>query len=60
MDHNQIIDFEIFKKISQKIAFKSLKEAFDISNKMFPFIWFYQILQTFSLTQIYCMNKVGI
>ena len=25
MDHNQIIDFEIFKKISQKIAFKSFK-----------------------------------
>ena len=58
MDHNQIIDFEIFKKISQKIAFKSLKEAFDISNKIFPFIWFYQILQIFSLTYIYCMNKV--
>ena len=56
MDHNQIIDFEIFKKISQKIAFKSLKEAFDISNKIFPFIWFYQILQIFSLTYIYCMN----
>ena len=58
MDHNQIIDFEIFKKIRQKIAFKSLKEAFDISNKIFPFIWFYQIWQIFSLTHIYCMNKV--
>ena len=39
MDHTQIIDFEIFKKIRQKIAFKSLKEAFDISNKIFAFIW---------------------
>ena len=58
MDHNQIIDFEIFKKISLKIAFKSLKEAYDISNKIFAFIWFYQILQIFSLTYIYCMNKV--
>ena len=56
MDHNQIIDFEIFKKISLKIAFKSLKEAYDISNKIFSFIWFYQILQIFSLTYIYCMN----
>ena len=40
MDHNQSIDFEIFKKISQKIAFKSLKEAYDILNKIFAFIWF--------------------
>ena len=39
MDHNQIIDFEIFKKISQKIALKRLKEAFDISNEIFAFIW---------------------
>ena len=39
MDQNQIIDFKIFKKISQKIPFKSLKEAFDISNKIFAFIW---------------------
>ena len=35
----QIIDFKNLQKNKPKISFESLKEAFDISNKILAFIW---------------------
>ena len=39
MDQDQVIDFKIFQKISQKIPFKSLLEIYDSSNVKSALIW---------------------